>query len=180
MKKFSFISLLVPIIFLASCNSSSDTKDTGEVKTDSTSYFDSTAGISIEAAREQQMNFVIEAAKETLDSMDAVYTSVRSSAKLMTLSLNDREQMNATLQQINDTRELIILETQKEILDQLQQKAAAFKMMVSVMRGKSDKLAGITQRLSKLSDMIQKTTDALVSAFSSGIVKPKIDAILKS
>jgi adenylosuccinate synthase len=169
---------LPAMMLMIACNSSSDTKDTSEAKKDSTSYYDTTSGVSLAKEREMQTNIVIEAAKTTLDSIDAAYTYVRSSSKLMSLSLDDREQINFALQQMNDTRDLIILETQKEVLDQLQEKASSFKTMVASMHGRSAKLENITRSLSRLSDLIQKTTDVLVSAFSSGIIKPKLDALL--
>ena len=178
MKRVILFSLPGLMLIIIACNSSSDTKDTSETKKDSASYFDSTASVSLAKERDMQLNLIIEAAKMTLDSIDAAYTFVRSSSKLMSLSLDDREQLNFALQQMNDTRDLIILETQKEVLDQLQEKASSFKTMVTSMHKRSSKLENITRSLSRLSDLIQKTTDALVSAFSSGIIKPRIDALI--
>jgi uncharacterized protein (DUF885 family) len=174
MKRATVFFLFCMMLIIA-CNSSSDTS---EAKKDSTSYYDTTSGVSLAKEREMQTNLVIEAAKTTLDSIDAAYTYVRSSSKLMSLSLDDREQLNFALQQMNDTRDLIILETQKEVLDQLQEKASSFKTMVASMHNRSAKLENITRSLSRLSDLIQKTTDVLVSAFSSGIIKPKLNALM--
>jgi len=178
MKKIIVLFSLFVIMLMIACNSSSDTKGASEVQKDSASYFDTTAGVSLAKEREMQLNLIIEVAKTTLDSIDVAYTFVRSSSKIMSLSLDDREQLNVVLQQMNDTRDLIILETQKEVLDQLQEKAASFRTMVTAMQGRSVKLTTITRKLSSLSDLIQKTTDALVGAFTSGIIKPRIDAIL--
>jgi len=51
----------------------------------------------------------------------------------MSLSIDERQQLNYALQQLNDTRELIILETQKDVPDNLREKAASFKSMVISM-----------------------------------------------
>lgn len=165
------------IAAIISCNSSSD-NNVGVTPTDSTSYFDTTAGISLEKEKEMQMNMVIEAARMTLDSINTAYTFVFNSSKTMSLSVDERQQLNFALQQMNDTRELIILETQKDVLDNLQAKAASFKSMVTSIGVKSAKLNSIVKSLTRLSDLIQKTTDVLADAFSSGIIKPKLNAIL--
>ena len=100
MKRVILFSLLGLMLIIIACNSSSDTKDTSETKKDSASYFDSTASVSLAKERDMQLNLIIEAAKMTLDSIDAAYTFVRSSSKLMSLSLDDREQLNFALQQM--------------------------------------------------------------------------------
>lgn len=173
-KNISIISCVLIITGLASCNSSSDSGEAEVSTTDSSSYFDTTAGISLERERERQVNMIIEVARMTLDSINSAYTLVFNSSKTMSLSVDERQQLNFLLQQMNDARELIILETQKDVLDNLQAKAASFKSMVASMGTKSAKLNNIARSLARLSDLIQKTTDALTDAFSSGIIKPKL------
>ncbi|MBS1576736.1 MAG: hypothetical protein JST09_15665 [Bacteroidetes bacterium] len=178
MKKM--MAIVTGVLFIAvyiSCNSSSDSGNTGTLPQDTATYFDTTTGVSLQREREMQMNMIIEAARMTLDSINSAYTLVFNSSKTMSLSVDERQQLNFALQQMNDTRELIILETQKEVLDNLQEKAASFKSMVKSMGVKSTKLINIARSLTHLSDLIQHTTDALADAFSSGIIKPKLDAL---
>jgi hypothetical protein len=178
MKKTSLtVNCVLIILVFLSCNSSSD-NGVGTSSKDSASYFDTTAGVSLEKEREMQMNMVVEAARTTLDSINTVYTIVFNSSKTMSLSVDERQQLNFALQQMNDTRELIILETQQDVLEHLQEKAASFKSMVIAMGGRSAKLANLAKSLSRLSNLIESTTNAITDAFSSGIIKPKLNALL--
>jgi hypothetical protein len=176
-KTLIIISCFLAILHLSSCNSSAD-NGVGTSAKDSASYFDTTAGVSLEKEREMQMNLVVEAARMTLDSINTVYTAVFNSSKTMSLSVDERQQLNFALQQMSDTRELIILETQQDVLEHLQEKAASFKSMVTSMGGRSAKLANLAKSLSRLSNLIESTTNAIADAFSSGIIKPKINALL--
>jgi len=94
----------------------------------------------------------------------------------MSLSIDERQQLNYALQQLTDTRELIMLETQKDVPDNLQEKAASFKSLEISMGAQSARLANLAKSSTRLSDLIQRTTNALTDAFS-GIIKPKSGAI---
>lgn len=172
MKKYLFI--LFSFVLLIACNSSAD-KNTATEETPAIDSADlnRNSGVKAELTAEEQMEMLILTVDETLDSIDAAYSYIRQSSSKLSLSLDERQQVNLALQQINDARDLIILEAQEDMLQQLQQKTTAFKTMVGTMKTKTNKLADISKSLARLSDMLQKATDAIVSAASSGIIKPR-------
>lgn len=172
MKKYSLI--IFSFVLLIACNSSTDTNTTTEeVPAIDSADLNPKSGVRGELTPEEQMEMLILTVDETLDSIDAAYSYIRQSSSKLSLSLDERQQVNLALQQINDARDLIILEAQEDMLEKLQQKTTAFKTMVSGMKTKTNKLADISKSLTRLSDMLQKATDAIVSAASSGIIKPR-------
>lgn len=172
MKKYLLI--IVSFVLLTACNSSTDSNTTTEeVPAVDSADLNRNSGVKGGLTQEEQMEMLIMTVDETLDSIDAAYSYIRQSSGKLSLSLEERQQVNLALQQINDARDLIILEAQEDMLEQLQQKTNAFKAMVGSMKTKTNKLADISKSLARLSDMLQKATDAIVSAASSGIIKPK-------
>ena len=94
----------------------------------------------------------------------------------MSLSIDERQKLNYTLQQLTDTRKLIMLETQKDVPDNLQEKAASFKSMVISMGAQSARLANLAKYIDQLVRPYTTNYNALTDAFS-GIIKPKSGAI---
>lgn len=175
MKKIALI--IFSYVLLIACNSSADNNTTTEeVPAVDSADLNPNSGVKVDLTREEQMEMLVSTVDETLDSIDAAYSYIRQSSSKLSLSLDERQQVNLALQQINDARDLIILEAQEEMLQQLQQKTTAFKAMVGGMKTKTTKLADIAKSLARLSDMLQKATDAIVSAASSGIIKPRSTA----
>lgn len=168
--------LLISISFvLVCCNAATDNNPSHDYFADSsnTSRDDNTAAG--EAAKEQ-LRLVIATAKNAMDSIDATYRLVRSSSRLLNLSLDERQQVNEALLEMNNAKDLIVLETQKAVIDQLQQKTTSLNSLVAEMNTKSKKLKEISNHLSHVCGIIQNTTNALATALTSGIIKPKIIA----
>ena len=129
------------------------------------------------AEKEAQITTLINVTKQTMDSIDAAYTTIRSSSRLMNLSLDEREDVNEALQQMNVAKELIVLETQKGIIDQLRQKTNSLNSVIDHINKTSGRLNNIAATISKVSNIIEKTTNLLASNFTMGIIKPKTEVV---
>lgn len=172
-----FIILFISAFLFFSCKNSADKSETQKTKnttdTSSAFQFDPTMATGTKAEKEAQVTMLINITKQTMDSIDAAYTSVRSSSRLMNLSMEEREDVNEALQQMNVAKELIVLETQKEIIDQLREKTNSLNSVIDHINKTSDRLNNIALTISKISNIIQKTTSMLASGFTMGIIKPK-------
>ncbi|HEY8689269.1 MAG TPA: hypothetical protein VIM07_08540 [Chitinophagaceae bacterium] len=91
--------------------------------------------------------------------------------------MEKREDVNEALQQMNVAKELIVLETQKEIIDQLRQKTNSLNSVIDHINKTSDRLNNIAITIAKVSDLIEKTTNVLASGFTMGIIKPKTEVV---
>ena len=171
--------ILFSVVFLFSCSQSTDKSETQQTETtvDSASVktYEQNMSAGSKSAKEEKVMALITMAKQTMDSIDAAYTTIRSSSRLMSLSLEEREDVNEALQQMNVAKELIILETQKEIIDQLQQKTNTLNSVIDHIYKTSDRLNNIAITISKVTNIIQKATNMLASGFTMGIIKPKTE-----
>lgn len=170
------------LLFLAfACNNAADRSETKQTKntTDSTATltFDPNGPAGTKAEKEAQITTLINITRQTMDSIDVAYTTVRSTSRLMNLSLEEREDVNEALQQMNVAKELIVLETQKEIIDQLEQKTSSLNSLIAHMNKTSDRLNNISVTISKVCNIIAKTTNMLSSGFTMGIIKPKTEVV---
>lgn len=150
-------------------------KDTSSVITEQTYSPDIAAGT--KAEKEAQLTTMINMTKQTMDSIDAAYTTIRSSSRLMNLSLEEREDVNEALQNMNVAKELIILQTQKEIIDQLRIKTNSLNSVIDHINKTSERLNNISKTISRISNIIEKTTNLLASGFTMGIIKPKTEVV---
>lgn len=123
--------------------------------------------------KQAQVKLLISISRQTMDSIDAAYILVRGSSRVMDLSIEERENVNEALQQMNVAKELIVLETQKEIIDQLRQKTNSLNSMIDQINKTSFRLNQISNTISKVSSLIERTTNMLSSGFAIGIIKPK-------
>lgn len=76
---------------------------------------------------------------------------------------------------MNNTKELIILETQKQMIDELTQKSLLLKNVVNEINAKSGKMKSICLTISHISNIIKKTTDLFAAALTAGVIKPKMN-----
>ena len=175
-----YIFLLSLVFFLFSCSrsknrSAEQTKDSSTATTEQTYSPDIATGS--KAEKEAQITTLINITKQTMDSIDVAYTTIRSSSRLMNLSFEEREDVNEALQQMNVAKELIVLETQKEIIDQLRKKTNSLNSVIDHINKTSDRLNNIAATISKVSNIIEKTTNILASSFTMGIIKPKTEVV---
>jgi hypothetical protein len=172
-----FYFLFTTLLFL-SCKNSSDREKENAIDTASINrtITDEKIATGTKTEKEARLMLMISMSKQAMDSIDFAYSSIRSSSRLMNLSLEEREDVNEALQQMNVAKELIVLETQKEIIDQLRDKTNSLKVVIDHINKTSDRLNNIAGTISKVSGIIEKTTNMLASAFTAGIIKPKIEA----
>lgn len=187
MNKYVLFLSLVCLLF--SCGTSADktettARDSTSTAADNTSEYtttatddtyDGTAPAGTKTERQQQTLQLINIANQTMDSIDAAYTSIRNSSRNLGLTLEEREHVNEALLQMNIVKELILLETQKEIIFQLQQKANTLNSVIIDMNKTSERLNHISATVAKVSGIIEKTTNVLSSGLTMGIIKPKSD-----
>jgi uncharacterized protein (DUF885 family) len=126
--------------------------------------------------RKTKLELLMAESKRTLDSIDVAYTTIRKESRKHQLSLDEREQVNESLMDLNDAKDLIVLEMEKSVVDELKQKTASLQEYVDGMTTKSEKLERIANTLSRISSTIEKTTNLFADAVSFGIIRPKIVA----
>ncbi|MEO7293363.1 MAG: hypothetical protein ABIW34_09695 [Ginsengibacter sp.] len=171
-----FIILFIAALVFFSCKSSTDRSETKKTTdTTSTLTFDPNGPSGTRAEKEAQITTLINITKQTMDSIDAAYTTIRSSSRLMILSQDERQDVNEALQQMNAAKELIVLETQKEIIDQLHEKTNSLNSVIDHIYKTSDRLNNISITISRVCNIIEKTTNMLASGFTMGIIKPKTE-----
>ena len=179
MNRYIILFIAIPIFFSCkhSANRSAEQKtvDSSTVITEPNYSPDIATGS--KAEREAQITSLINVTKQTMDSIDVAYTTIRSSSRLMDLSMDEREDVNEALQQMNVAKELIVLETQKEIIDQLRQKTNSLNSVIAHINKTSERLNNIAVTISKVSNIIEKTTNILASSFTMGIIKPKTEVV---
>jgi hypothetical protein len=171
------LHFLFASVLIISCKNSSNrekenTTDTAAINRTITDEKIATGTKTEKEARLMQM---ISMSRQAMDSIDVAYSSIRSSSRLMNLSFEEREDVNEALQQMNVAKELIVLETQKEIIDQLRDKTNSLRTVIDHINKTSDRLNNIAGTISKVSGIIEKTTNMLAFAFTIGIIKPKIE-----
>jgi ABC-type transporter Mla subunit MlaD len=154
-----------------------ETKDTSSTGTEETFSPEVAVAAGTKAEKEAQLTTMINMTKQTMDSIDAAYTTIRSSSRLMNLSLEEREDVNEALQNMNVAKELIILQTQKEIIDQLRLKTNSLNSVIDHINKTSERLNNISKTISRISNIIEKTTNLLASGFTMGIIKPKTEVV---
>lgn len=125
--------------------------------------------------KRERIAALIAESKRTLDSIDVAYRVIRKESRKQTLSFDEREQVNEALMELNDAKDLIVLEMEKTIINELKEKTTLLQTVMEDMTAKSEKLNRIAQTLSRVSGMIEKTTNLLAGALSAGLVRPKID-----
>ena len=165
--------ILFAIVFFSSCGGSADKTETTKLDTVSTVTYTPDLSTGSKMERKEQVMMLINMAKQTMDSIDAAYSNIRSSSRLVDLSLEEREDVNEALQQLNTTKELIILETQKEVIEQLREKTFSLNSVIDHINQTSVRLNNIALTISKISNIIEKTTNVLASGLTMGIIKPK-------
>jgi DNA anti-recombination protein RmuC len=178
--------VIMAFAFLASCGTNSDsdtwndTMNSESVDSATSRLYDSLqtmkpfAKSMTDDAIEAQINSLLEQSRSTLDSIDNAYKYIRVTSKVQNLTIEEREQVNEALLQLNNTKELIILEIQQSVISQLKEKTASLHTVIDNLNVKSKRLENIISTLSRVSGIIEKTTNALASALSSGIIRPKI------
>ncbi len=132
------------------------------------------AGKMVTEEQRRKVQMLISTSKTAMDSIDVAYKSIRTSSKLLKLTVEERETVNEALQGLNALKELIILETQSAVIQQLKAKTTELYEVMDEMSAKSEKLNEIAARIAKISGIVKKTTDILAAALSSGIIKPNM------
>ena len=165
--------LLCIIIIACSCGGAREKRPTANKRVDTALKFDPNAPSGTKMEREAQLSALVNISRQAMDSIDVAYTSVRSSSRLMNLSMEEREDLNEALQQMNVAKELIVLQTQREIIDQLREKTNSLNAVIDHINKTSDKLNNIATTIPRVTHIIEGTTNMLASAFSAGIIKPK-------
>src|SRR5579875_866622 len=107
----------------------------------------------------ERVQMLIASAKQTMDSIDLAYEKVRISTRMTDLSLDDREKLNEALEEMNMAKDLILLETHKQIIDELNEKSLSLKNVVSTINSKSEEMRSVCQTIRWISEIIKKTTD---------------------
>lgn len=129
-----------------------------------------------ENAKAEQLNMLIAESKKTLDSIDAAYKNIATERSNRSMSIYEREQVNEALMELNDAKDLIILETQEAVIAELKEKTSSLKLVMQKMNTASSKMQNIARSLSKISGIIEQTTNILASALTYGIIRPRIVA----
>lgn len=124
--------------------------------------------------KKERVNALMSESKRTLDSIDAAYSFIRKESRAQNLSLDEREQVNEALIELNDAKDLIVLEMEHRIINDLKEKTASLKVVMQDMNSKSEKLMHIAQTLSRISGVIAKTTNLLSGALALGIIRPSL------
>lgn len=132
------------------------------------------SGENISSAEKAKLEELISESKKTLDSIDVAYSFVRKQSRLQNLSLDEREQVNEALIELNDAKDLIVLEMEQKIINDLKEKTTSLQIVMQDMNTKSDKLMHIAQTLSRISGVITKTTNLLAGALAVGLIRPRI------
>lgn len=123
----------------------------------------------------ERVQMLIASARQTMDSIDLAYDKVRTSSKMLNLSLDDREKLNEALEEMNMAKELILLETHKQIIDELNEKSLSLNNVVGTINAKSEEMRSVCQTIRWISEIIKKTTDLFATALTAGIVKPRMN-----
>lgn len=134
----------------------------------------STGGPVTAAEKEDRMALLISESKKTLDSIEVTYQHIRAESRRHTLTLEERERVNEALVDLNDARDLVVLEMEANVIRDLEQKTASLKSVMVEMNQQSQKLHHIAQLLSRVSGLIEKTTNLLAGALSAGLVRPPL------
>lgn len=155
----------------ASCNSKPDKKDDQVVNP--RDLPSPSTGETIN--KEQQLNILITESRKTLDSIDAAYQNIaleRENSRGM--DMYDKEQINEALMELNDAKDLIVLETQQRVISELKEKTASLQSVMQKMNTASAKMQNIVRTVSRISSIIEKTTNTLAMALTSGIIRPPL------
>lgn len=164
------------IIFISSCNNSSKSKENKEPYNPRDEPLPTVGDNLNEAAKKEQLKLLIRESRKTLDSIDNAYYNIRVEVRKKSLSLYEKEQVNEALMELNDTKDLIVLETQNAVIAQLKQKTASLQSVMRDMNTKSAELQNIISTLTRISGVIEKTTNILAVALTTGIIKPRMQA----
>jgi hypothetical protein len=132
------------------------------------------SGENMSASEKAKLEELITESKKTLDSIDVAYSFVRKQSRLQNLSLDEREQVNEALIELNDAKDLIVLEMEQKIINDLKEKTTSLQIVMQDMNTKSHKLMHIAQTLSRISGVIAKTTNLLAGALAVGLIRPRI------
>jgi hypothetical protein len=133
-----------------------------------------------EASKSAQLTVLINESKKTLDSIDIAYRDIMQMRKQQSLNLYEKEQVNQALMELNDAKDLIVLETEKAVISELKEKSASLQIVMQKMNTASEKMQRIAQTLSRVSGIIEKTTNILATALTSGLVRPPITPSTRS
>ncbi len=125
--------------------------------------------------KQAQLALLVNESRRTMDSIDVAYKTIRHDSKTATLSLDERETVNEALLELNNAKDLIVLETQQRVIDGLKEKSSALKVVMNDMNLKSQQLMNIANTLTRISGVIEKTTNLLATALSTGLIRPRID-----
>jgi len=172
--KISFC-LLASILIIACGTASNEEK---KAKQEEVSE-NSNEGEGVTDLKKEQLNLLISESKRTMDSIDIAYKYIRRLSPMLNLSADDRQQVNEALMEMNSAKELIILETQQVVIDQLKEKSASLNIIMADMNLKSEKLKSICATLTKVCGMIEKTTNVLATALTTGLIRPKLSTALE-
>ena len=174
--KSTTVSILFLLFVLTACqnNTSNHDKESAskEYKIDDKLAPSGEAISDIE--KKERVNALMSESKRTLDSIDIAYSFIRKQSRLQNLSLEEREQVNEALMELNDSKDLIVLEMEHRIINDLKEKTASLQIVMQDMNSKSEKLMHIAQTLSRISSIITKTTNVLADALTLGIIRPPL------
>lgn len=167
------VSIFLLVFLLTACESNSDEKNTSNKEYQIDDKLPP-SGEPDSGSKEEKLEVLISESKRTLDSIDVAYSFIRKESRLQSLSLDEREQVNEALIELNDAKDLILLEMEQKIINDLKEKTASLQVMMQDMDAKSQKLMHISQTLSRISGIISKTTNLLAGALAVGIVRPQL------
>lgn len=167
--------LLVLVIFM-SCESSSD-NDSKKVSSKDYQIDDKlppSGEPESEGTKEEKLNTLIAESRKTLDSIDVSYSFINRERTRQTLSLDEREEVNEALLELSEAKDLIVLQMEQAVIDSLKSKTENLEGMTKQLGSMSNKLVHIAQSLSRVSGMIEKTTNLLAGALAVGIIRPSL------
>jgi uncharacterized protein (DUF885 family) len=162
------------LLLLLACQNNADTAPRQKAGEEYVQSEEETSSGLTAAGKKEKLSMLLDESKRTLDSIDVAYSSIRKESRQRQLTLDEREHVNEALMELNDAKDLIVLEVEKSIINELKEKTVALQNVMDGMNAKSDKLTRIAQTLSRVSGIIEKTTNLLAEALSAGIVRPKI------
>ena len=176
-----WILFFIALICFTSCQnnsqeSSTTARDSSEQINPRDRRMPSTGGTGSENVKTQQLNMLISESKKTLDSIEVAYKNIAAERTNRSMSMYEREEVNEALMELNDAKDLIILETQEAVIAELKEKTSSLKSVMQKMNTASSKMQNVARCLSKVSGIIEQTTNILASALTYGIIRPRIVA----
>ena len=180
MRKSLLLLFTASLLLIACGTDSNKEKESKKRNNEIVEEFPTTGETMSAEEKKEKLAMLIKESKKTLDSIDQAYKNIRSESRRNALSLEEREQVNEALMELNDAKDLIVLEMQETVVNELKEKTASLKTVMKDMNLRSEKMLNIAQTLSRVSGVIEKTADLLAGALSIGLVRPKLPATTES